>query len=142
MSTVTIGDKYTTTSKKDELFSDFGVNMQIHPSKRDLTRTVNEAAVKRSIINLLQTNYYERFYQPYLGANLKHLLFEPAGEEVLSQMRQHILACIAKFEPRARVINLSLTSSPDELSVHVSLLFTTINTTAPVPLNFILNRVR
>jgi uncharacterized protein len=142
MSTINIADKYTTTNKKTELFSDFNVGLQVHPGKRDIVRVTNEAAVKRSIVNLLLTDYHERIYQPYVGANLKHLLFEPADEEVLSQMRHQILTCISKFEPRAQVVQLSLNMTPDENAVNVTLIFKVINTSTPTTLNFILNRVR
>lgn len=142
MANINIADQYTTTAKKVELFSDFGVDMQMHPGKRDLTRLTNENAIKRSIVNLLLTGYYERFYQPYLGANLKQLLFEPPSEDVLSQMKHQILTCIAKFEPRAKVTGIQLTTSPDETAVHVTLAFATINNVTPTTLSFILNRVR
>ena len=142
MSTIALADKYTITDKKTELFSDFGVNLQAHPGKRDLIRVTDEADIKRSIVNLLLTDYHERPYQPYLGANLKRLLFEPAGEEILSQIKQRILTCIGKFEPRARVTDIALTTTPDEHGVHVALTFAVVNSTTPVTLNFILNRVR
>ena len=142
MANINIADLYTTTAKKTELFSDFNVDMQTHPGKRDLLRVTNENSIKRSIINLLQTGYHERFYQPYLGANLKQLLFEPASEDVMSQIKHQILTCIAKFEPRARVTDINLTISPDEHSVYVSLVFATLNNATPTTLSFILNRVR
>lgn len=142
MTTISIADKYTSTDVKTELFSDMGVDMQLHPGKRDLVRITNENAVKRSIINLLLTDYHERFYQPYLGANIKHLLFEPATEDMLSMLRHRILTCISKFEPRANVISLRTTTTADEHQVQVSLVFSLINTSTPVTLNFLLNRVR
>lgn len=142
MSTVNLADKYTATTKKTELFSDFGVNLQNHPTKKDLVRITNENAIKRSIVNLLSTDYYERMYQPYVGANLKHLLFEPVGEEVLAKIRQQILACVSKFEPRANVTNLALTVSDDEHSIYVTLTFAVYNSTAPSTIQLILNRVR
>lgn len=142
MTTINIADKYTTANKKTELFSDFGIDLQVHPGKRDLVRVTNENAVKRSIINLLLTDYHERLYQPYIGANLKHLLFEPADEEVLAQIRHQILTCIGKFEPRAEVLQLSLNLTPDENAVNVSMIFKVVNNSTPTQLNFILNRVR
>lgn len=142
MANINIADLYTTTAKKVELFSDFNVDMQMHPGKRDLVRLTNENSIKRSIVNLLQTGYHERIYQPYLGANLKQLLFEPSSEDVLSQIKHQILTCIAKFEPRAQVTDIALTVSPDEQSVYVSLMFATLNNATPTALSLILNRVR
>lgn len=142
MANISIADKYTITNKKTELYSDFGVNLQAHPAHKDLLRYTNEASIKRSIINLLTTNFHERPFQPYLGANLTQLLFEPMGEELMGQLRHHILSCIAKFEPRVRVVELKLTDTPDEHGVYVSLRLNIVGTTSSTALTFILNRVR
>lgn len=142
MANVSLADKYTITDKKTELFSDFGVNLQVHPARKDLLRYTNETSIKRSITNLLTTNFHERPFQPYLGANLSQLLFEPMGEDLLGQLRHHILSCISKFEPRVRVVELTLTDTPDEHGVYVALRFNIINTNTSASLNLILNRVR
>lgn len=142
MANISIADRYTSSDIKTELFSDFGVNLQLHPGKRDLVRTTNEAAIRRSIINLILTDYHERLYQPYLGANLKQLLFEPATEDTLSMIQHKILTCIKRFEPRAEVISVRTTLSPDEHQVQVVLTYSVVNTTTPVTLNLLLNRVR
>ena len=142
MAALNIADKYTTTQKKTEIFSDFGVDLQAHPAKKDLIRLTNEAAVKRSILNILLTNYHERFYQPYLGANLRQMLFEPATPDTLANIKQYILTAISKFEPRARITSITTSLSQDENQVYVNMVFTLINNTAPVTFNFILNRVR
>jgi len=142
MTITTVADRYTSTDIKTELFSDLGVNFQLHPGKRDLVRLTDESSVKRSIVNLLLTDYHERFHQPYLGANIKHLLFEPATEDTLSLLRHRILTCISKFEPRANVISLRVTTTPDEHHVQVNMVFSVVNTSTPVSLNLLLNRVR
>ena len=69
MAQITSAEKYTSTTRKTELYSDFFIGLDIHPGKKDLARTTNENAVKRSIINLLLTDYDERPYQPTLGLN-------------------------------------------------------------------------
>lgn len=142
MATISTADKYTVTNKKTEQYSDFGINLQAHPASNDLVRYTNEASIKRSIINLLMTDYHERLFQPYVGANLKQLLFEPMGEELLGLIRQQILACVAKYEPRVKVTHLILTEAPDEHGVHVAMTFTVVSTASTSTINFILSRVR
>lgn len=142
MASIITADKYTVTAKKDSLYSDIFVNFDIHPGKKDLARTLNEAAVKRTITNLLLTDFDERLYQPNLGGNLKYLLFEPADNETLSLMRNQIQSCIEKFEPRAKITTLTLETSEDEHRINVSLVFTMVNISKPITLNLILNRVR
>lgn len=142
MASIITADKYTVTAKKDSLYSDLFVNLDMHPGKKDLARILNEAAVKRTITNLLLTDFDERLYQPTLGGNLKYLLFEPADNETLSLMRHQIQTCIEKFEPRARITTLTLETSEDEHQINVSLVFTMVNISKPITLNLILNRVR
>lgn len=142
MASLNIADKYTTTQKKAELFSDFSVDLQAHPAKKDLVRLTNENAIKRSIVNILLTNYHERFYKPYLGSNLRHLLFEPATTDTLAAIRNYISTAVAKFEPRVRITSLTTSLTQDEHQIYVNMVFTINNTSVPVTLNFILNRVR
>jgi len=142
MTTITTAEKYTTTSLKAELYSDFFVGLDIHPGKKDLARATNEVAIKRAITNLLLTDFDERLYQPNLGANLKYLLFEPADGETLSIMREHIENCLTKFEPRIRILSLNIGASADEQRINVTLIFSTVNIPKPITINLILNRVR
>lgn len=142
MTTITTAEKYTTTSLKAELYSDFFVGLDIHPGKKDLARATNEVAIKRAITNLLLTDFDERLYQPNLGANLKYLLFEPADGETLSIMREHIENCLTKFEPRIRILSLNIGASVDEQRINVTLIFSTVNIPKPITINLILNRVR
>ena len=142
MASITTAEKYTSTALKTELYSDFFVGLDIHPGKKDLVRATNETAVKRSIVNLLLTDYDERLYQPNLGANLKYLLFEPADEETLALMRKQIENCLSKFEPRMRILILKLETSSDEQQINVTLVFTTVTIPKPITINLILSRVR
>ena len=65
----------TPQTNTEEFYSDFQTNFTIHPIKKDLTRLVNEDSVKRSIKNILLTNYYERRFRPRFGANIRKYLF-------------------------------------------------------------------
>ena len=142
MTSITTAEKYTATALKTELYSDFFVGLDIHPGKKDLARATNENAIKRSIVNLLLTDYDERLYQPNLGANLKYLLFEPADGETLALMRRQIEICLSKFEPRMNILSLQLNTSADEQQINVTLMFTTVTIPKPITINLILNRVR
>lgn len=142
MSELTTAERYTITSRREELYSDFHVNLDIHPGKRDLLRLTDEQAIKRSIVNLLLTNYHERIYQPYVGGNLKYLLFEPADAETLMLMKEQILTAIQRSEPRANIVDIRLETTPDELGVAVTISFMTNKTPTPITFSVLLNRVR
>ena len=57
-----------------------------HSSHMKSNARTADAAIKNAIRNLLITNFYERPFQDDLGANLRGLLFEPAG--VLTNIEQ------------------------------------------------------
>jgi phage baseplate assembly protein W len=142
MANITTADRYTITRRTDERYSDIQVNLDIHPGKKDLLRLTDEQSIKRSIVNLLMTDYHERLYQPMIGANLKYLLFEPADSETLMLLREQIILAIKRSEPRANITEIVLQLTPDETGINVTLSFTTIKTPTPVTLTVLLNRVR
>ena len=130
------------TTSVRETYSDIYTNFDIHPDKLDLIRHVNEESVKRSIKNILQTNRGERFFNPSFGSNIRALLFENVSSVTESLLREYIETAISNFEPRAKLIEVIVSGLPDENAYNVSVIFSTINTTEPITLNLILNRVR
>jgi phage baseplate assembly protein W len=125
-----------------ELYSDFYSNFESHPDKLDLIKYSNEESVKRSIKNILQTNTGERFFNPVFGSDIRKLLFELASPVTESLLREYIEVAITNFEPRARVLDVVVSTNGDETGYNVSVIFSTINTTEPVTLSLILSRIR
>lgn len=136
-------DKYTTKDDKPkDVYSDFRGNLRVHPGKKDLLRTVNEDAVKQSIVNILKTDHFERPYQPYLGANLRALLFELATERLVEQAEDIVSKTIKTYEPRAQLISVNVSTTYDDNALLIKVVFATLNNPTPVSLDVILNRVR
>jgi len=67
----------TTYSNVIRSYKDLDLNFAIHPIKKDINKVIGENAVIASLRNLLLTAQFERPFQPYLGGNIKALLFEP-----------------------------------------------------------------
>ena len=134
----------TPQTTTEEFYSDFQTNFTIHPIKKDLTRLVNEDAVKRSIKNILLTNHYERPFRPRFGANLRKYLFENIDPVVTKHIENDILTAIENYEPRANIVDITVTSNPDNNAINVSIIFSTINSLQTVTLNTLitLDRVR
>ena len=93
---------------------DLDLSLKIHPIRKDIIPLKDDAAIKNAIRNLLVTNFYERPFQDDLGANLRGLLFEPAGVLTNIQLRDNIRFCIEKYEPRVRVNSIDITDVVDE----------------------------
>jgi phage baseplate assembly protein W len=130
------------TRREKVRYSDFKIDFNIHPDQKDLTRSINEDSVKRSIKNLLFTSKNERFFQPNLGAGLKAYLFENIGQTTASLIKRDIKNTIENFENRARLLNVRVIALPDENAYAAEIVFATINRIEPITLNVILTRTR
>lgn len=123
-------------------FSDLDLNFNIHPIKKDIIRLTNERAVVSSIKNLLLTNYYERPFQPYIGSNIRALLFEPLDNITATNIERAIQQTIENFEPRARLLVVQVVPDPDNNAFGVYMEFKIQNVSDPVSVNFLLERIR
>lgn len=116
--------------------------MAVHPIKGDLTLLTNEDAIKRSIINLLFTEPYERFFNPNLGAGLKAYLFENISKNTEYIIKEKITETINNYEPRALLLEVSVKAVPDDNLYTATVTFGIANSKTPAVLNLILRRVR
>lgn len=139
---ITRADRITTTTVQDQIYSDFLTDMVPHPVSKDVLRFVNEHAVIRSIKNLILTDQGERLYQPDLGSNIKRMMFEPMIESTAEIISQYIQETIDVYEPRAKVLEISVVPDYNNNLYAVTLSFMIINKEDPVTLNITLDRVR
>lgn len=142
MANVFTADKFTSTSKQIEYYSDFSIDLDIHPGKKDIVRKTNEEAIKRSIKNLILTNSDERFFQPGIATNLNRILFELADNDALDLAQEQVTAVLNLYEKRIRIIEVIANAEPDMNSISLTLTFSVLNTGKIVDLVVILDRVR
>ena len=69
----------TNKSKRsvNRIFSDLDLDFGRNTVTNDVDKIEDVNAVKRSIRNLIQTNFYERPFHPELGSGVRQMLFEP-----------------------------------------------------------------
>jgi len=132
----------TVNIETSRTFRDLDLNFTIHPVKKDINTHKNEYAVINSIKNLVLTNHYERPFQPDLGGNIRRLLFEQVDSVTAAQIEREITEVIGNFEPRAQVSKVEAVPAPDENRYEIYLEFFIINSTAPITINFFLERIR
>jgi phage baseplate assembly protein W len=142
MATTFRSDKFTATTTQTLLYSDFQTNLTVHPEIHDVVVNKNENAVKTALSNLLKTNKYERPFQPNFGSNLQKYLFEPIGPVTTSSIQKDITDTITNFEPRVRLINVSVTPYVDNNAYQVTIQFYIVNSSQPSTLSTILYRVQ
>lgn len=128
--------------RKDYLFTDFTDNFDQHPGTGDLARLTNENAVKRSIRNLLMTNFYEAPFNPQKGSGIRALLFENITPVTELLLHDAIVETIENFEPRCNNLKVVVSGSPDENAYTVTMTFSIINNPQPASIELVLARVR
>lgn len=124
------------------LYSDFLTNLNAHPDSKQLISIKEEAAVTRSIKNLLLTNKYERLFQPTIGSNLSHFLFEDISSFTEDSIKTQIIQTIENYEPRAKLIDVVVTGYPDQNGYVVTIVYYLTTITNAITINIPLIRVR
>jgi phage baseplate assembly protein W len=123
-------------------YSDLDLNFNAHPVRKDITKHVDERAVINSIKNLLSTNHYERPFRPFLGGNVRGLLFENLDAITATRMEKEIEQIITNFEPRALLEKVTVNARPESNSFGVTIEFSIINRQEPITITFQLERIR
>jgi phage baseplate assembly protein W len=132
----------TATTNIVAAYSDLDLNFTIHPVKKDINRYTNETAVVNSIKNLILTNHYERPFQPDIGSNVRRLLFENMDTITATTLKKEIEQTIKNYEPRANISNIAVSPDYENNGFKVYMEFYVVNRTAPITINFFLERIR
>jgi phage baseplate assembly protein W len=153
----------TATSKRTEYFSDFLNSFAKTPFGNQLGRITNEQAVNQSLRNLILTNLGERPFQPYIGSNIRDMLFEMNDDTSLTKAEYYIQTVIENNEPRVNLQSVSVDSGAnflssaqvvgnefatsksfgsEENSIRITIVYNLINNPAPITLTILLKRVR
>jgi len=129
-------------SRQTRTFSDINLLFTKHPVTYDVTKKVDEEAVKASIRNLIQTKNYERPFHPEIGCQISSLLFENFTPMTREIMKKTILDVINKFEPRVKLLDVRIAESLDNNNLNVDIVFKLVNSNKPVTFTTAITRVR
>jgi len=100
------------------------------------------SAVVQALKNLIQTNYYEKPFEPFFGGNVRGLLFELADDDIEIEVKEAIIQTINEYEPRAKIINIFVNFNEDYNDLNVTIEFQVINTEEVVQFTTSLSRLR
>ena len=110
-----------TTYGKD--YVDFDMDFTKHPSHGDLSTVKKSTAISRSIRNLLSTQANERLFQPDVDSGIGILLFENFSKLTSSRLEKTIRHTIEKYEPRAKIANITVKAKEDENAYEVIIVY-------------------
>lgn len=127
---------------RDPDYSDLDLDFFAHRTTKDVVRKTGEEAIKRSVRNLIFTNFYDRPFRSYIGSSVRNMLFENVTPLTQQFLKTAIIEVINNFEPRVRLQDVNLTFDIDNNGFNVTLQYVIINTELPVVTSLFLERIR
>lgn len=104
---------------RERAFKDFDLGFRSNPVTGDIALKKNEQAIKQSIVNIILTNRGERPFDPNYGSNITSQLFENFDPIIESIIDEQVRVPIANYEPRAKVLDVSVTGSGNSMSIAI-----------------------
>lgn len=128
-------------------YSDLDLNFTAHPTTGDVVRVKGVEAIKRSVRNLVLTNFYDRPFRSFIGSNAQKLLFDNINPMTATFLKTAIKEVIENFEPRVRFVDpgtgdLVVRVDSEGNGYHVTINFIIINRGEPATINLFLQRIR
>ena len=112
-------------------FKDISFSFTRHPVTNDVTVLRNEAAIKKSVQNLVKTRINERFFNDLLGLSVEASLFEVVGSDISSSLTEEIKTLLENFEPRIKVLDIIVNDTQDYNGLYITIKYSIIG--LPVP---------
>ena len=133
----------TNLSKKAvRTYKDLDLDFTRHPVTNDVVKIEDVNAVKRSVRNLVNTQFYERPFHPELGCGVRDLLFENYTPMTGIFIRRKIEEVLVNYEPRAKISSIGVNEQEDRNSIKVEINFYVLNLPNPVSVTTTLQRIR
>ena len=133
----------TNKSKKStRTYVDLDLDFTRHPVTNDVVKITDVEAVKRSVKNLINTQFYERPFHPELGCGVRDMLFENYTPMTGIFMRRKIEEVLRNYEPRANLSSIQVNEQMDRNAIDVVVNFYVLNLPNPVSVTTTLQRIR
>ena len=109
----------------------------------DIEKITDVEAVKRSVRNLVLTNFYEKPFHPEIGSGIRDMLFENMTPITAVVLARKVEDVIENFEPRCRLVSVRALPDFDRNIYNVTIEFYVTNApTELVDLSVMLERIR
>lgn len=123
-------------------YKDLDLDFFKNPTTKDVMKKVGAEAIKRSIRNLVMTNFYERPFRPQIGSDIRSLLFENYEPLASIYLRDVIIDLINSFETRVRLKEVTVDEDYDNNGFNVSIEYVILNRQIQVTSTLFLERIR
>lgn len=126
----------------EKTYKDIDLTFQRRPGG-DIFKKTDAASVKQAVKNILLTRVYEKPFFPGFGTRLNQLLFSLDTEfDDDEDIKDEISTAIAKFEPRARVVDIKTVINGERHEARATITFEIVNTAQTFSIELNLARLR
>ena len=130
------------SSRNSRTFRDIDLDFERNIVTNDVNVVEDIIAIKRSVKNLVQTNFYERPFQPELGCGIRELLFENFTPMTRVFLERKIQEVLVNYEPRIDLTAVNVDDDQDDNRLVVDISFRIIGVPGPQIVQTFLQRVR
>lgn len=127
---------------KDPDYKDLDLDFFANSTTKDIIKKSGEEAVKRSVRNLIFTNFYEKPFRHNIGSNVRGLLFENSNPLTMIYLQDAIIEILENYEPRIRLEDVVVTEDLDNNGFNVRLSYIIRQRELPVTSSLFLERIR
>ena len=137
-------DSATTSNstRNSRKFRDIDLDFSRNAVTNDVNVVEDVIAIKRSVKNLVQTNFYERPFHPELGCGVRELLFENFTPMTRVFLQKKIEEVLINYEPRITLQNVAVDDDQDGNRLVVDIYFYVVGVPGPQIVSTFLQRVR
>ena len=129
------------TVKKSRIYQDLDLSFTATNSN-DVGKKLDVNAAKQALRILINTNFYERPFDPGKAANLRGYLFEPMSKMIATSIATTIENVVTSYEPRVKIESISVIANFDTNAYDVSIMFFVVGINKTQKLTANLKRLR
>ena len=130
------------STRNTRQYRDIDLDFNRNAVTNDVAVVEDVVAVKRSVKNLIQTNFYERPFHPELGCGIRELLFENFTPMTKIFLQRKIEEVLINYEPRINLQNVAVDDDQDNNRLVVDIYFYVVGVPGPQTVSTFLQRVR
>ncbi len=127
---------------KTPRFTDLDLDFVANPITGELSRKLDDEAVKRALRNLIQLNRYEKPFHPEIDPGITGLLFELINPATAVLLQRRIVEIVNHYESRVDLLAVNVEDRHEENLYNVSIEFRIVNEDNNIVVNFSLTRLR
>ncbi len=130
------------SKRNSRQFRDIDLDFSRNLVTNDVNVVEDVIAVKRAVKNLIQTNFYERPFQPELGCGIRELLFENFTPMTKVFLERKIEEVLINYEPRVNLQSVQVDDDQDGNRLVVDIYFYVVGVPGPQQVQTFLQRAR